>query len=184
MLHTKVCPRYAQGQNLASFKLETHIRLVYGISEELSLDDGPKFMSTATTTFLKTWEVNHRVSSVAFPYSNCRAEIDVKTVKCLITENTGPSGNNETDSFQRAIFQYLNTPDRDTHLSPAMCLFGRPIRDFIPIYPGKYQPHKTWQETVASHDAERPSANTWVLPPLPIRDCVRIQNQTGPHPTK
>ncbi|GFO23075.1 transcription factor iiib 90 kda subunit [Plakobranchus ocellatus] len=33
-------------------------------------------------------------------------------------------------------------------------------------------------------DAERLSANTSVLPPLITGDCVRIQNQTGPHPTK
>ncbi|GFN83355.1 transcription factor iiib 90 kda subunit [Plakobranchus ocellatus] len=32
--------------------------------------------------------------------------------------------------------------------------------------------------------AERLSANIRVLPPLTIGDCVRIQNQTGPHPTK
>ncbi|GFO13766.1 transcription factor iiib 90 kda subunit [Plakobranchus ocellatus] len=33
-------------------------------------------------------------------------------------------------------------------------------------------------------DAERLSAHTRVLPPLAVGDCVRIQNQTGPHPTK
>ena len=75
-----------------------------------------------------------------------------------------------------------------------MCIFGRPIRDFIPIHPGKYLPHKTWQETLSNReealrnrhmrDAERLSAHTRVLPPLSVGDCVRIQNQTGPYPTK
>ena len=35
-----------------------------------------------------------------------------------------------------------------------------------------------------SRDAERLSANTRILNPLSVGDCVRIQNQTGPHPTK
>ncbi|XP_014667992.1 PREDICTED: myosin-1-like [Priapulus caudatus] len=75
-----------------------------------------------------------------------------------------------------------------------MCVFGRPIRDFIPIHPGKYQPHSTWRETFTSREealrnrhmrsAERLSEHTRPLPPLTIGDYVRIQNQTGPNPTK
>ena len=75
-----------------------------------------------------------------------------------------------------------------------MCVFGRPIRDFIPIHPVKYQPHTTWRETLSSREealrnrhmraAERLSEHTRTLPPLAVGDCVRIQNQTGPHPTK
>ena len=168
--------------------------VTYGTPEELASDGGPEFTATDTRAFLRDWGVHHRLSSVAFPHSNCRAEIGVKTMKRLITDNTGQDGDLNTDAVQRAVLQYRNTPDPATKVSPAMCVFGRPIRDFIPVLPGKYQPHTTWRETLtAREDALRKRhvrmTDTWTehtrrLPPLRVGDHVRIQNQTGPHPTK
>ncbi len=77
-----------------------------------------------------------------------------------------------------------------------MCVFGRSIKDFVPVPPGKYKPpHRTWQETLMAREdalrnrhmkcAERWSEqHTKRLLPLIVGDRVRIQNQTGPHPLK
>ena len=134
------------------------------------------------------------MSSAYFPHSNSRAEIGVKTIKRLIMDNTGPCGTLDVDKFQRAILNYRNTPDRDTGLSPSMCVFGRSIRDFIPVHPGRYLPHPVWRQTLAAREealrnrhhkvSERLTEHTQSPPPLKVGDCVRVQNQTGQHPKK
>ena len=75
-----------------------------------------------------------------------------------------------------------------------MCLFGRPIRDFIPILPDKYLPHPTWQSVIQDREtalrrrhmaiAEKLTQHSRRLPPLQVGDCVRIQNQTGIYPRR
>ena len=127
-------------------------------------------------------------------HSNCRAEVGVKTIKRLITGNVGKDGAINIDAFQEAILQYRNTPDPTTKLSPAMCVFGRPVKDLIPILPGKYHPHPTWRNSLDLREEalrhrhmrhqEKWSEHTKLLPPLKIGDRVRIQNQTGSHPNK
>ncbi|XP_046858537.1 uncharacterized protein LOC124451985 [Xenia sp. Carnegie-2017] len=166
----------------------------FGIPDECATDGGPEFTAVKTRQFLKQWGVHHRLASVAFLHSNYRAEVAVKTVKRLITNNTGPTGSLNTNALQIAVLQYHNTPDTDTKLSPAQCVFGRPIKDFIPIFPGRYRPHMTWRETLNAREealrnrhmraAERWSEHTRRLPPLSIGHHVRIQNQTGPYPAK
>lgn len=42
--------------------------------------------------------------------------------------------------------------DPETKLSPAMCIFGRLLKDFIPILPGRYQPHPIWQDTLQKRE--------------------------------
>ena len=166
----------------------------FSIADELSSDGGPEFTAAATRTLLTNWGVHHRLSSVAFPRSNCRAEVGVKTSKRMIMDNTDARGRLDTDKFQRAMLIYRNTPDHTTKLSPAQCVFGRPIKDLIPILPGRYQPHGTWRDTLDAREtalrnrhmrsAEKRCEHTRRLPPLAVGDTVRIQNQTGNHPLK
>ena len=61
----------------------------YGVCQELATDGASVFTGGLTQEFLKKWGVRHRLSSVANPHSNCRAELGVKQVKRMITDNCG-----------------------------------------------------------------------------------------------
>ena len=73
-------------------------------------------------------------------------------------------------------------------------IFGRPIKDFIPILPGSYRPHNTWIETSRAREeamrarnvrnAERLTEHTVRIQPLKVGDRVFFQNQTGNHPLR
>ena len=120
------------------------LRRIFGTFGICATDGDPEFTASVTCQFLKDWRVHRRLSSVDYPHSNCRTEIGIKTVKCLITNNTDPNGSLNTDALQQAILQY--------QLSPAQCVFGSPIKDFIPILPGRYISQPTWSDNLAARE--------------------------------
>ncbi|VDI84110.1 Hypothetical predicted protein [Mytilus galloprovincialis] len=91
--------------------------VTFSIPEELTSDGGPQFPAGKTQEFLKAWGVRHRLSSVANPYANCRAEIAVKTVKHMLVDNTTAVGSLDVDKFQRALlmYRYLIDPEKKHH---------------------------------------------------------------------
>ena len=52
---------------------------LHGIPEEVSSDGGSTYMAYDTQKFLSDFGVKHRMSSMAFPHSNQRAELAVKS---------------------------------------------------------------------------------------------------------
>ena len=67
-------------------------------------------------SFNRTYDV-HRQSSAYHPQSNGRAEVTVKTMKRLLSDNIDQSGKPNTDAITRAILQIRNTPEQDNGLS-------------------------------------------------------------------
>ena len=109
-------------------------------------------------------------------------------------DNCSSSGSLDVDTFHAAILSYRNTVDPTTKFSPALAVFGRQMRDGLPVLPGHYNPHSTWREIldhreaamakrhVAHHEAW--SEHTTRLPPLKVGMKVFVQNQVGNKPRR
>ena len=171
----------------------------FGVPTEISSDGGPEFVAHSTQDFLRRWGISHRLSSAYNAQSNGRAEAAVKVTKRLLRSNTEPSGTLNTDRFLRAMMQLRNTPDPDCNVSPAMIVFGRPIRDAFAFINrlDKFSNHNirpTWREAWEKKEealrerfhktAERLNGHARQLPDLGVGDRCYVQNQTGNHPKR
>ena len=160
--------------------------MTYGTPEELSSDGGTIFTSAEYQTFLRSWGVTHRLSSAAYPQSNRRAELAVKSAKRLIQENTNGNGSLDNDKAARAILQYRNTPMEGIGLSPAQLLLHRELRDSVPTHPSLYKPSSEWISAALLREkaltrrntklSERYNTSAYLLPQLAVTDIVAIQN--------
>jgi ribosomal protein L44E len=170
----------------------------FGVPEEISSDGGPEFTAGESKDFYNRWGVKHRISSAYHPQSNGRAELAVKITKRLLENNTGPTGELNTDKVVCALLQQRNTPDRDCGLSPAEIIFGHPLRDGLPQISKSEVIHNNrdlrpeWREAwELKEDAirsrlvkncERLEAHSKELDPLREGDSVLIQNQIPSSP--
>ena len=110
------------------------------------------------------------------------------------TDNCGPSGSLDVDSFHKAILSYRNTPDPITKVSPTMAVFGRQMKDCHPVQKGFLLPHNTWRELLDHREKamakrhilgwEQWSQHAKKLPPLVEGDSVFLQNMIGNHPRR
>ena len=128
----------------------------FGIAEELALDGSPEFTPNSTQKFLSSWGEHHWLSSVAFHHSNCCAEVAVKTLKRMLTENSGPRGELDADRFQKATLQYRTCPDKETRLSPASSdthqgLYTHPSRTLSPSQ------HMAWEPKTPGSTTKKPA---------------------------
>ena len=162
----------------------------YGVPEELATDGGPPFNGQEYKQFLKTWDVQKRLSSAHYPQSNGRAEAAVKSAKRILLGNINPTtGALDTDAAARALMTHRNTPTQDTGISPATMLFGRMLRDHLPKGNRKLRPEwdaisKSREHALAKRALKGIEAERKELEPLNIGDAVQIQNQAGNHPYK
>ena len=126
------------------------------------------------------------------PHSNARAGL--KQVKHIMPDNVSTTGSLHEDALAKAILMYRNTPCLFTGASPAMLLFGRPVRDMIPTLVSSFSLHHSRKELL--HHCERAlkericcghessSDHIRPLPPLKVGDTCYIQNQTGYYPCR
>ena len=166
----------------------------YGTPEEISSDGGPPFESKEYDSFLKNWGIRKRTSSAYYPQSNGRAELAVKTAKRILADNIDSSGCVCHDRAARALLTHRNTPVQDLDMSPAIMLYGRIIKDHLPVLRDKYQTRKQWREIGELREvamAKRHMRNEQFynqhsrpLRELEVGDFIQMQNQDGHYPRR
>ena len=142
--------------------------------------------------FLERWGVKHRVSSAYYPRANKFAEVGVKSLKRIVRENLRQDGSLNTDKLARALLMHRNSPCPITGLSPAQVIFGRVLRDHLPLQPGKFEVRKEWRQEADLREKaytkrhilkqEQLQQGTKSLPSLVPGDHVYIQAQSGNKP--
>ena len=115
----------------------------------------------------------------------------LKMAKRILEGNVNPvTGQLDTEAAARALLSHRNTPLQDTGFSPAMSLYGRPMRDHLPRQMDNIR--QEWQMVADARESayakrqlrQDPRLTDRVLEDLKIGDAVQIQNQTGNRPRK
>ena len=125
----------------------------FGIPVTVTSDGASIFTSKLLEDFFERWGVVHRVATAYHPRANKRSEVGVKSAKRLVRGNMGQDGSLHTDQFVRALLAHRNTPCPISGLSPAQIIFGRVLRDFLPLQPGKFMPRNEWRQAAQEREA-------------------------------
>ena len=103
---------------------------------------------------MRFWGIKHHQTAAYHPHSNLQAEVGVKSVKKIVSENVGANGSLDTNQFSLALVQYINMPLRDLDQSPAEILFCRQLKDGLPCDPLKLEMNPNWIKSVEQREAE------------------------------
>ena len=164
----------------------------FGIPVTITTDGAKVFTSKAFEDFCCKWGIIHRVSTAYNPQANKRSELAVKHAKKMIRGNTSQTGSLDTDNLVKALLIHRNTPCPISGLSPSQIVFGRQVRDPLPLQPNKFFPRQEWRQAAEAREQslakrrftaqEKLSKGTRDLPPLSPGDHVFIQDQHGNTP--
>ena len=111
----------------------------------------------------------------------------------MLRDNLGVNGES-TDGLARSLLQYRNSPLPDTRMSPAEIVFGRNMKDLLPVLNYKYEPRQEWdlvrelrEKLMAKRldrDGVRLEGYTKAHKDIPVGSSVVVQNKAGKFPRK
>jgi hypothetical protein len=142
---------------------------------------------------MEDYGIHHRISSVANPHTNARAELGVKTVNRMLMIIMSTKGILDRGVVSRALLQLRNTQDRDSQLTPAKAHYEREFSDFLPrlvsalmwdMWMNLMDARETAQARRAKHSEKKWSEHMMTMAPLEVGDTVMVQNQSGNDPLR
>ena len=114
----------------------------HGIPVVVHTDGGPQFVSQEFSSFAKSWEFQHTISSAYNSQSNGKAESAVKIAKRLFKRSRDP---------YLALLEWRNTPTIGLDSSPSQRLLARRTTGAVPVSVGKLavnMPPGNWEKNL------------------------------------
>jgi hypothetical protein len=174
---------FEMGRNAPTSKVIEKLTQVFtdfSVPMVIYSDGGPQFTSDEFAQFCAKWGVQHVDSSPYYPQSNGIAEGAVKEMKKIIRGTfVHSSGKLDKSSAAAGVLLFRNTPRTPTDLSPAQLLFGRSMRDNLPMSRQNLKPHLWYEAAKRRQEALRTRDGTCKgrsLPMLQPGARVFIQN--------
>ena len=133
-------------------RLREHVG-TFGVMDELATDGASVYKSAKTQEFLSRFGIRHRISRANNPHSNQLAEGAIKAAKRMLRDNTGAQGTLDTNKFLAALLTHRNKPDPETTMSTSDMIFGRRIKDLMPIRPGRLRVTPRWADLLKQWEA-------------------------------
>lgn len=103
-------------------------------------DNGPQFTNYEFKQFVKSWEISHKTSSPHYPQSNGFIERHVQTIKKMLLKCLY-----DNKDLYLTLLEYRSSPITSKIPSPAEILFGRKIKNQLPIKESLLQPHSKFK---------------------------------------
>eukprot|EP00057_Strongylocentrotus_purpuratus_P006656 XP_011661130.1 PREDICTED: uncharacterized protein K02A2.6-like [Strongylocentrotus purpuratus] len=147
----------------------------HGIPETFQSDNGPPFNSHDFNQFASVYGFEHTTSSPEYPQSNGKAENAVKIAKQLLKKTKKGE-----EDFYMSLLVWRNTPTVGLNSSPAQRLFGRRLRNNLPIASVLLKP-KLQTDTNQRKEKNREKQAHYYnrgakdLPELKVGDTVRVK---------
>ena len=113
-------------------RLREHVG-IFGVMDELATDDASVYKSAETQEFLARFGIKHRVASAYNPHSNQLVGGSVKAAKRILRDNTGAQSTLDTNKYLAAQLAHQTRPDPETSMSSSDVVFGRQIKDLMPL---------------------------------------------------
>ena len=106
----------------------------YGCPELIITDNGPQFQkNTEFSNLMKEFGVKHIKVAPYHPQANGEVERFNRTLKKCI-QTAIADGNNWRRALENFLLCYRSTPHATTGIAPADLMFGRQIKDKLPIF--------------------------------------------------